>query len=405
MKTLVLNSGSSSIKYSLFDMADQHVTVSGLMERIGEATGRHRWQIHLHGRQPSRTEQPAVIDNHQQGLHMLFNLLGECGALNDVNELFCIGHRVVHGGEQFRQPAIIDEEVIARIKAMIPLAPLHNPANLLGIEHAIAQLPTVPQVAVFDTAFHQTIPPQAFHYAVPAEWYRHYGVRRYGFHGTSHYYVAKRAAKYLGKELAQLNLITLHLGNGASMTAIAKGRSVDTTMGLTPLEGLMMGTRCGDIDPALPFFLARLETLSLAEIETRFNKHSGLKGICGENDMRGVHRLAEQGDESARLALAMYCYRIKKYLGAYYAILGQVDAIVFTGGIGENDAWLREECCANLDALGIRVDSGKNHAGTDECYAINGDDAAVSILVIKTNEELEIATQAAACVEQNRSRH
>ncbi|WP_031433100.1 acetate/propionate family kinase [Methylomarinum vadi] len=399
MKTLVLNSGSSSIKYSLFDMGEQSVIVSGLIERIGEAESRHRFELHLADTEARCDEKNAIIGDHRQGLQNLFTLLSECGALKNAAELVCIGHRVVHGGEHFRQPVLIDADVIEQIRQMIPLAPLHNPANLLGIEQAIEQLPSVPQVAVFDTAFHQTLPPPAYHYAVPADWYRQYGVRRYGFHGTSHYYVAKRAAAHLGQDLRALNLITLHLGNGASMTAIANGQSIDTTMGMTPLEGLIMGTRCGDIDPALPFFLERSHAFSFSELENQFNKHSGLKGICGENDMRAIHRLAEQGNESARLALEMYAYRIKKYLGAYYAALGHVDALVFTGGIGENDTWLRQHCCDNLHALGIEVDRNKNQSGDAECFAINSDSAPVSILVVKTNEELEIALQSLACVQ------
>nr|WP_305908542.1 acetate/propionate family kinase [Methylomarinum sp. Ch1-1]MDP4521381.1 acetate/propionate family kinase [Methylomarinum sp. Ch1-1] len=263
----------------------------------------------------------------------------------------------------------------------------------------------MPQVAVFDTAFHQTLPPHAFHYAVPADWHKHYRVRRYGFHGTSHHYVAKQAAAYLGRELNKLNLITLHLGNGASATAIEQGRSIDTSMGLTPLEGLMMGTRCGDIDPALPFYLQRSGQLSAVEIETALNKHSGLKGVCGENDMRSVHRKAENGEQAAQLALQMYAYRIKKYLGAYYAVLGHVDAIVFTGGIGENDAWLREQCCANLSALGIDIDTDKNAHIDNDCAAINAGDQPVAVLVIKTDEELEIALQAVECVSQPTESH
>lgn len=397
MKTLVINAGSSSIKYSLFDINDQSIIMTGLIEKIGESGGSHHYQLHK-GEQTLQQHLSTNIADHRHGLQSIFALLQEQDAIEHENELYCIGHRVVHGGEHFRQPHIIDAEVIEQIRQMIPLAPLHNPANLLGIEQAIAQLPAVPQVAVFDTAFHQTLPAHAFRYAVPANWYAEYRVRRYGFHGTSHYYVAKRAAKYLDRDLNTLNLITLHLGNGASAAAISAGKSVDTSMGMTPLEGLIMGTRSGDIDPALPFYLERSDLFSFAEIETQLNKHSGLKGICGANDMRSVHEMAENGDEAAQLALQMVAYRLKKYIGAYYAALGHVDAIVFTGGIGEHDAWLREQCCANLEKLGIVIDSGKNNDADGECYRISSDNQPLAVLVIKTNEELEIALQSVDCV-------
>lgn len=260
----------------------------------------------------------------------------------------------------------------------------------------------IPQVAVFDTAFHQTMPAYAYQYAVPHEWYLEKGVRRYGFHGTSHFYVAKQAAAYLKKPLESLNMITLHLGNGASMAAIAAGKSIDTTMGMTPLEGIMMGTRCGDLDPAIVFYLNRTG-LSNEAIDTALNKQSGLKGLCGENDMRTVHEMAKAGDELARLALAMYSYRIKKYIGAYFAVLGHVDALIFTGGIGEHDAWLRAQCCAQLNVLGIAIDQGKNTLAKGELSEVNQSAFALKVLVIETNEELEIAQQALLCVQQSDS--
>lgn len=396
MKTLVLNCGSSSIKYCLFEMSEQAIIIAGEVEKIGEPNSRHQFQTP--GNTASIQNNIISIIDHQQGLVLIFRSLTESGALEDPAALFCIGHRVVHGGEFFRQPVIIDSTVIEKIRELSVLAPLHNQANLLGIEEAIKQLDSVPQVAVFDTAFHQSLPAYAYHYAVPKTWYEKHSVRRYGFHGTSHYYVAKKAADYLEKPLSDLNLITLHLGNGASVTAIEQGMSIDTSMGMTPLEGLMMGTRCGDIDPALPFYLSRVIDQSYPEIEKLLNKHSGLKGICGENDMRAVHRLADAGDEDAQLALNMYAYRIKKYLGAYYAILGHVDAIVFTGGIGENDACLRQQCCTNLTALGIVIDNTKNNTLNKTCYDISTDEQAVAVLVIKTDEELEIALQSVDCV-------
>jgi acetate kinase len=285
---------------------------------------------------------------------------------------------------------------------MVPLAPLHNPANLIGIEVARERRPDVPQVAVFDTAFHQTMPPSAFHYALPQELYSEHHVRRYGFHGTSHNYVSKKAAEYLGKSLDTLNMITLHLGNGASATAVRKGKSVDTSMGMTPMEGLVMGTRCGDIDPAIHFYLGRSTGRTSEELEKMFNKESGLKGICGVNDMREIIQLAGSGDEHAQLAIDVYCYRIRKYIGAYFAVLGQVDAIVFTGGIGENAALIRKHCCEDLARLGIVVDNRKNDNCCTEVTEIQGEKSQVRVLVISTNEELEIARQTYELILQNR---
>ncbi|MCF7972051.1 MAG: acetate/propionate family kinase, partial [Methylococcaceae bacterium] len=303
MKVLVLNSGSSSIKYALFDMCTQRAQVTGLIERIAESGSVHKYQYSADGIEQKQAISLAIKD-HQQGLQAIFSLLSQLAFIQDVSDLLCIGHRVVHGGEKFCQPTLIDSTVLAEIKKMIPLAPLHNPANITGIEAAIVYAQGIPQVAVFDTAFHQTMPDTAFRYAVPAQWYTDQGVRRYGFHGTSHFYVAKQAAQYLNKPLNTLNLITLHLGNGASMAAIASGKSIDTTMGMTPLEGLMMGTRSGDLDPAIIFYLSRSLGLTQNEIDHALNKQSGLKGVCGENDMRAVHKMADEGDQQAQLALA-----------------------------------------------------------------------------------------------------
>ena len=393
MKILVLNAGSSSIKYSLIDMAGQRALLSGLIERIGEANARHRYRVDG----ADEEEYLASIASHQQALQELFALLDTSGTVLP-GELACIGHRVVHGGEAFRQPALIDEQVMAQIEAMIPLAPLHNPANLLGIREARRLLSDVPQVAVFDTAFHQTLPDYAFRYALPESLYRQHGIRRYGFHGTSHHYVAKQAAEFLGKPLEMCNLITLHLGNGASAAAILNGQSVDTSMGMTPLEGLMMGTRSGDMDPAIHFYLGRTLDMSFQDVEALLNKNSGLKGVCGENDMRAVHQMADAGDANAKLALAMYAYRIKKYVGAYFAVLGKVDALVFTGGIGENDAWLRQACCEDMAVFGVDIDLDKNRQPSRPCAAIHSHGSVTAVLVITTNEELEIAVQARDCV-------
>lgn len=394
MKILVLNAGSSSIKYSLIDMADQNILLTGLIERIGESLGLHRY--HLINAKPQTTEE--VIPNHQQALQELFELISTSGVIR-AGELACIGHRVVHGGEFFREPALINQQVIEQIASLIPLAPLHNPANLLGIQESLKQMGNIPQVAVFDTAFHHSLPDYAYRYALPNVLYQEQGVRRYGFHGTSHHYVAKQAAQFLGKALEDVNLITLHLGNGASVTAVENGLSIDTSMGMTPLEGLMMGTRCGDIDPALHFYLHRTLDLSLDAIENLLNKSSGCKGICGQNDMRAIHEMANAGNKAAQLALEMYAYRIKKYIGAYFAVLGRVDALVFTGGIGENDSWLRKKCCSGLSALGITIDDAVNQSPVHPCGQIHGNKSSVKVLVIHTQEELEIAIQAQSCLQ------
>lgn len=394
MKILVLNAGSSSVKYSLLDMAQPRLLFSGLIERIGEAQAIHRYRIDA---ESFEHRQERAIASHQQALQALFATL-DAHAVIQAGELAAIGHRVVHGGEAFCEPALIDEAVIDQIESMIPLAPLHNPANLQGIREARLLMPDVPQVAVFDTAFHQTLPEYAFRYALPAELYREQGVRRYGFHGTSHRYVAKQAAQCLGKPLSECNLITLHLGNGASVTAIRAGESVDTSMGLTPLEGLMMGTRSGDLDPAIHFYLMRTLGISSAELENLLNKNSGCKGVCGENDMRTIHQMADDGEDAARLALTMYAYRIKKYIGAYAAVLGRIDALVFTGGIGENDSWLRQTCCEGLQGFGIAIDPEKNAHPQRPCAAIHSAMTQVAVLVINTNEELEIASQTQECL-------
>ena len=395
MRVLVLNSGSSSIKYRLFDMADETQLAEGLVERIGEANAH---EVH-HAVGAATQEATRPIRDHGEGLGGILQALVANGALADTSDLGGIGHRVVHGGEQFTRAVVADEAVLRTISELVPLAPLHNPPNLHGIEEARRAFPTIPQVAVFDTAFHQTIPPHAYHYALPRSAYRDYHVRRYGFHGTSHLYVAQRAADYLGRPLSELNLITLHLGNGASATAIENGRSVDTSMGMTPLEGLVMGTRCGDLDPAVNFYIQRATGMSPAEMEAVLNKESGLKGVCGVNDMREVHRLADAGNADARLALDLFCYRIRKYLGAYYAVLGRVDGVIFTGGIGEHDATVRACACAGLERLGIRIDAARNGEKCRDVLEVSTADSEVKVFAIQTNEELEIARQTLACLQ------
>lgn len=399
MKVLVINSGSSSIKYQLFDMRDRKVMANGLLEQIGENEShlKHQTLNSQGGMADIAKKQP--VKNHQEGFRLISNVLNATGAVKNPNKLYAIGHRVVHGGDRFRNPTLINKDVIDTIRELIPLAPLHNPPNLLGIEVAAEIAPDVPQVAVFDTAFHQTIPPQAYRYALPGELYTQHRVRRYGFHGTSHYYVAKQAAVHLNRPIEDLNLITLHLGNGASVAAVQGGRSIDTSMGMTPLEGLIMGTRCGDIDPAIIFYLQRKTGQSSDEIDSLLNKASGLKGICGINDMRQIVELAQSGNTDAQLAIDMYCYRVRKYIGSYFAALGQVDALVFTGGIGENAAAIRAGACDNLSRLGIKIDQEKNNQNPKKIIEIQTASSSVKVLVIPTNEELEIAIQTRACIE------
>lgn len=330
---------------------------------------------------------PCQAQDHRQALEIVAHALQQEGWPTPQ----AIGHRVVHGGAKFTAPVVIDEKVLAEIEATVPLAPLHNPPNLEGIRLAQKLWPQAPQVAVFDTAFHQTLPPRAFRYAVPKEWYQQLGLRRFGFHGLSHAYVAKRAAEFLGKPLNALRLISLHLGNGASACAIAYGQSVDTSMGLTPMEGLVMGTRPGDVDVGMMLHLLTQHRLSVQELERALNFASGLKGLCGLSDLRQIHAAIAQGDEDAQLALEVFCYRVKKYLGAYWAVLGGADAIVFTGGIGENDPKVRELCVWGLEPLGITIDPNKNRQIGRAVMEIQSPGASIQILVIATDEEREIA--------------
>jgi acetate kinase len=401
VKILVINTGSSSIKYELFDMEHHQVVAKGMAERIGEKISLLTHKIITADGTLAEKREECVFSDHHEGLHRIVELLidRKHGVIQDKSEITAVGHRVVHGGEAFHAPTIIDEEVIAAIKKNIPLAPLHNPPNLTGIEVARTIFPDSPQVAVFDTAFHQTIPMRAFLYAVPFELYQKDKIRRYGFHGTSHAYVAERAADYLAKPFDEVNLITIHLGNGASMAAVKQGKCIDTTMGMTPLAGLVMGTRSGDVDPALPFFLADHLSMSLKDIDTLLNKKSGLKGICGYNDMREVLKRKNAGDERAKIALEVYTYRIKKYIGAYYAVLSTLDGIVFTAGVGENSPEIRELCCHGLNELGIDIDSGKNRTGEKGEREINAPGSRVKILVIPTNEELRIAQETKKVIE------
>jgi acetate kinase len=396
MKVVVINSGSSSVKYEVFEASDFSILSSGLLERIGESESQHTHRIYGPSGTIKETVRRARVANHEEGFRFILSMPANSAVITNPAEILGIGHRVVHGGEAFQEPVLIDEKVMETIRELIPLAPLHNPANLLGIEAARQVFPGVPQVAVFDTAFHQSMPPHAFIYALPYSLYALHHVRRYGFHGTSHLWVAKKAAAHIGKPLTFLNLITLHLGNGASAAAILQGRSVDTSMGMTPLEGLVMGTRCGDLDPAVPFYLRRATQMPEGDLEALLNKASGLKGICGVNDMREILQMAERGEQLAQLAIELYCYRIKKYIGAYFAVLGRVDAVVFTGGIGENASPIRKRCCKELEALGITVDDGKNEKAYEEVLEIQRDEAPVKVLAVRTKEEREIAEQTVA---------
>lgn len=392
MNVLVINSGSSSIKYQLIDMEHQVPLCSGLVERIGEPMGKLVHKIHPDAKNEEKLVFEQPFANHVEGMKRVVELITDAdkGVIKDKSEIYAIGHRVLLGGEEIKESLVINDWAKDVIRSYFPLGPLHNPANLAGIEVAEELFPGLPNVGVFDTEFHQSMPAKAYLYPLPYELYEELKIRRYGFHGTSHRYITKRTAQYLGKPLDQLNIITCHLGNGCSMAAVKNGKCIDTTMGITPLEGLMMGTRCGDIDPAIVPFLMEKKGLTPAEADDLMNKKSGLKGICGMNDMRDLHAARENGDERAQLAFEMFTYRIKKYIGAYYAVLGHVDAVVFTAGIGENDDYVRAEVCAGLDHMGISVDPHLNAIRNGQPRHISRD-AKVAVLVVPTNEELEIA--------------
>ncbi|WP_330307375.1 MULTISPECIES: acetate kinase [unclassified Streptomyces] len=394
-RVLVLNSGSSSVKYQLLDMRDSSRLAVGLVERIGEETSRLKHTALTTG---ESRETNAPIADHEAALKAVAAELAKDGLGLDSPELAAIGHRVVHGGKTFTDPTVIDDSVLAEIERLIPVAPLHNPANLTGIRTAMALRPDLPQVAVFDTAFHTTMPESAARYAIDVKTADEHRIRRYGFHGTSHAYVSRATAELLGRAPEDVNVIVLHLGNGASASAVRGGRCVDTSMGLTPLEGLVMGTRSGDMDPAVIFHLMRVGGMSTDEIDTLLNKKSGLIGLCGDNDMREIRRRVDEGDERARLAFDIYIHRLKKYIGAYYAVLGRVDAIAFTAGVGENAAPVREAAIAGLEELGLAVDSDLNAVRGDEPRLISPQYARVAVAVVPTDEELEIATQTYALV-------
>ena len=393
MKVLIVNAGSSSLKYQLVDMDDESVIAKGLVERINIEGS------HLNQKTPDGkiTDIYQEIPDHVCATKLMLAALQdpEKGVIKSVDEIGAVGHRVLHGGEEFTASCVITDEVKAAIRKYIPLGPLHNPANLMGIEACEAVMPTTPQVAVFDTAFHQTMPPKAFMYGVPYEYYKDLGVRRYGFHGTSHRYVSKRVCEFLGVDPVGKKIIIAHLGNGSSLSAVVDGKCVDTSMGITPLEGVLMGTRCGSCDPAVVQFIANNEHMTPDEVLDMMNKKSGLLGISGtSSDMRDVDEAADKGDENAILARDMLVYGIQKYIGSYAAAMGGVDMIVFTAGIGENNGRLRERVMANFEYLGAKLDTDKNAACADghatECV-ISTDDSRVKVLVIPTNEEIMIA--------------
>ena len=397
MKILVINTGSSSIKYQLFDMPDGTVLCAGLVEKIGEAEGVITQKS---GPDQQKFIEHAFFADHVAAMNRVAEILtdSEQGVIANADEVELVGHRVVHGGEEFSKTTFVTGEVKEIIDKLSGLAPLHNPPNRIGIDVAEKVFNKAKQVAVFDTAFHQTIPEQAFRYAIPEDMYQKHGIRVYGFHGTSHRYVTKQSAAFLGKPLDDVNLITIHLGNGASMAAIRNGESVDTTLGLTPMDGLVMGTRSGDIDPGVIFYLAESLGMNVQDIKNMLNKESGMKGLAGDNDLRNIEERAENGDLTAQMALNIYAYRIKKYIGAYLAVLGSIDAIVFTAGVGENSTIIRALAVEGLENFGIKLDLVKNEARGGE-RDITAAAASVRILIIPTNEELEIARQAYHLVE------
>ncbi|CAB1243673.1 acetate kinase [Clostridiaceae bacterium BL-3] len=388
MKILVMNCGSSSLKYQLIDMKDENVLAKGLVERIGIKgsilTHRVNGQKHI-------VEQP--MEDHKVAVKLVLDALvdKEYGVIDDMSEISAVGHRVVHGGERYAKSVLIDEKVMKALKDCIPLVPLHNPPNIIGINACRQLMPDTPMVGVFDTAFHQTMPDYAYMYPLPYELYEKYKIRKYGFHGTSHRFVSIEAAKLMGKDIKELKIITCHLGNGASICAVDKGKSADTSMGFTPLAGLAMGTRCGDIDPAVIPFLMNATGLSINDIDVMMNKKSGVLGVSGvSSDFRDVESAANSGNKRAKLALDLYYHRVKSFIGAYAAVLNGVDAIVFTAGLGENSATSRAAVCGGLGYLGIKIDPEKNNI-RGEALEISTSDSKVKVFVIPTNEELMIA--------------
>ncbi len=397
MNILVLNCGSSSVKYKLIDVDSKKTLAEGGVEKVGLPGSFLKFK--LPDGEKKTIEMP--IPDHKKAINDILNILTDptYGCIKSFDEINAVGHRVVHGGEKFNKSVKIDDEVIAKIKECYDVAPLHNPANMTGIEAITELMPGVPQVAVFDTAFHQTMPKEAYMYALPYELYEKYAIRRYGFHGTSHRYVSRRACDFLGLPYDKQRVITCHIGNGGSITAVLDGKSVDTSMGLTPVEGLMMGTRVGDVDPGALTFIMDKEHLTTKELSDLINKKSGVAGISGiSSDMRDIDAAIEKGDERAKLALDMYIYRIIKYVGAFAAVLNGVNVIVFTGGVGENQQILRKRVCDHLTYMGVKIDDEVNFSSRGEEKLISAPDSAVKVVVIPTDEELMIARDTEAIV-------
>lgn len=390
MNILVINAGSSSLKYQLYDMSKESVLAKGLVERIGMDSSILTHEVEG---QPEVREVSEILE-HTVAVRKVLDMLThrKFGVLSNVGEIQAVGHRVVHGGETFHESVLIDSNVKLEIRKLFDLAPLHNPAHMMGIVAVEANLPDIPQAVVFDTAFHQTMPATSYLYAIPTVLYRKHKIRRYGFHGTSHDYVSKMAAEFLGRPLESLKLVSCHIGNGASCTAILHGKSYDTSMGMTPLEGLMMGTRSGDLDPAIVPFTINKEDLTLNEVNSMLNKHSGLLAVSGvSSDMREVVQAMSEGNESAKLAFDMYAYRIRKYIGAYAAAMNGLDAVLFTAGVGENSDILRKKVCEGLTFLGLELDEERNKVRSSQARRITKDGSKVEALVVPTNEELLIA--------------
>ncbi|MBW6513182.1 MAG: acetate kinase [Candidatus Syntrophosphaera sp.] len=393
MKILVLNCGSSSIKYQFIDIETRNVLAEGIAEKIGEDIALFTYKSEKF----TKKKREMVIENHEQGLQLILDSLLDKvnGVIGDKSEIDAVGHRLVHAGEHYSDAVVVTDHVVDVMRECISLAPLHNPANLKGIEAVKASMPEVPQCGLFDTAFHQTMPTHSYLYPLPLDFYSTHKIRRYGFHGTSHKYVSMRAAEFLGRDISGLKIITCHLGNGASITAIDGGKSIDTSMGLTPLEGLMMGTRCGDIDPALPIHMQQHLGLSVDEVNGILNKKSGMLGLSQiSNDMREIEdQILLHNNPLAIQAFDVYCYRIKKYIGSYFAAMNGLDVLIFTGGVGENMPIMRQQVCSDMEALGIKLDDEANAKFTSEIEDLTGDGSRVKVLKIPTNEELMIALE------------
>ena len=398
MDILVINSGSSSVKFKFHDMLNHACIASGLIEEIGSthASG----SINCANGRSIKVENEQIA-NHETAIAIAIDLLKQSGVINDLTQVGGIGHRIVQGADYFDAPALIDEDVMAKIAELAPLAPLHNPANLAGIKSCLKIAPKIPNVAVFDTIFHQSIPPYAYMYALPYEFYEKYKVRRYGAHGTSHWFVSQEGAKFLGIGYDKFNAITLHLGNGSSVSAIENGKCIDTSMGLTPLEGIIMGTRCGSIDPAIIPYIERVAGYNAQDMDAIMNKKSGLLGICGASDLRKVYEKMEGGEPRAKLAFEMLVYSVVKMIGAYYAVLGRVDAVIFAGGIGENAPHFRENVCERLAHIGIAIEPKKNYNNTGSIRNLSAADSKIKTLVIPTNEELAIAEATVDTINKN----